>query len=209
MIIIMSSTGCIGLLLGSLLRRLIPRHSCKLTLTDLPEALDLIRENYRYNVGNTPDPHINIERLCWGDARDAKQLTKRGGEPDIILASDVLYDPNCFGKLVDTLKALCVPSKTVIYLGYKRRGLKRDEENLFFDLAKTSFQISTVNGSNIGDQHIEPVGWEKKHGFIKRNQSTMDGQSWLGPAGSNSDIFDDARQEGKVIIYRLVKKKFV
>ncbi|KAI7858257.1 putative methyltransferase-domain-containing protein [Circinella umbellata] len=208
-----AGTGCIGLLLGLLLRRLKQQQqqqpSWKLTLTDLPEALELIRENHRYNLGNTPDPHIQIEKLCWGNTRDAKQLIKRGGEPDIILASDVLYDPNCFGKLVETLKTLCVPGKTVIYLGYKRRGLKRDEENLFFDLAKANFQITTVNGNSLNNQHIEPVGWEKKYGFIKRNQSMMDGRGWLGPAGSDSDIFGDARQEGKVIIYRLVKKKIV
>ncbi|KAI9277032.1 putative methyltransferase-domain-containing protein [Phascolomyces articulosus] len=215
-----AGTGCIGLLLGTLLRRLRPQHTCQLTLTDLPEALDLIRENHRLNVGHEPDPHIHIEKLCWGITRDAKQLIKKGGGgPDLILASDVLYDPKCFSALVDTLKALCVPGKTVIYLGYKRRGLKQEEEKLFFDLVNANFDITTVgtshdhslnhNGHHYDqgneEEYQQPIGWEKDHGFMKRNHLTMDGRGWLGPAGTDSDIFDEARQEGKVIIYRLVK----
>ncbi|KAI9493155.1 putative methyltransferase-domain-containing protein [Zychaea mexicana] len=204
-----AGTGCIGLLLGLLLRRSRPQHTCRLTLTDLPEALGLIRENHRLNAGNNSnqsDQHIHIEKLCWGSAKEAKHLMKQqGGGPDIVLASDVLYDPKCFPLLVSTLKALCVPGKTVVYLGYKRRGLKREDENMFFNMAKESFDISAVPNIDDLGSPLEAVGWEKQNGFMKRNYLTMDGRGWLGPAGCSSDIFDEARQEGKVIIYRLVK----
>ncbi|KAI8144992.1 putative methyltransferase-domain-containing protein [Fennellomyces sp. T-0311] len=199
-----AGTGCIGLLLALLLRRLITNHTCHVTLTDVPEALDLIHENQILNLGTSSDPNVHIDKLRWGSGHDAKHILKRG-YPDIILASDVLYDPTCFSMLVDTLKTLSAPQQTVIYLGYKRRGLKREDESAFFNMAKRHFHITTI------DEHQDitysnPVDWEVQNGYMRRNHMAMDGKGWLGPAGTGADIFGESRQEGKVIIYRLVRK---
>jgi len=41
---------------------------------------------------------------------------------------------------------VCTPGLTKIYLGYKRRGLTKDEEKRFFNKLETKFQISVVQG---------------------------------------------------------------
>ena len=41
---------------------------------------------------------------------------------------------------------MCTPGRTKVYLGYKRRGLTKDEETRFFGKLRNKFQVSVVQG---------------------------------------------------------------
>lgn len=202
-----SRTGCVGLLVGFLCRHLNPGYKTRITLTDLPDALDLINQNHKLNLGSNGDKNIRIEKLAWGNAKDAKRVLKGGGPADIIVASDVLYDPEYFALLVHSLRWLSTPGKTVIYLGYKRRGLKEEEEKTFFDMINASFHMTVVQDNpNTND---DPVDWEMTHGYLTRNHGDLDGRGWLGKyAMDKPEAFAfGSKKEAGVQVYRLVLKK--
>ena len=41
---------------------------------------------------------------------------------------------------------MCTPGRTKVYLGYKKRGLTKDEEARFFGKLRNKFQVSVVQG---------------------------------------------------------------
>ena len=122
-------TGCAGLLFAYLYHHLFPQYRPIITLTDIPEALHLIQHNKNVNLGHDRD-WLSIKKLRWGSLADAK-LVLRAAPVDVVLASDVLYEPASFKLLVESLVSLSTPGRTVIYLGYKRRGLKDEDEAHF------------------------------------------------------------------------------
>ncbi|KAI8084145.1 putative methyltransferase-domain-containing protein, partial [Gilbertella persicaria] len=135
-----AGTGCIGLLLASLLKDMYrdqPDSMPEITMTDLPEALDLIHQNRTYNH---LEDYTHIMPLAWGNYEDAKQVLMKGPIHTII-ASDVLYEPASFQKLVQTLDWLSTEGDVDIYLGYKRRGLSLEEELSFFNICSKRFHI--------------------------------------------------------------------
>lgn len=130
MIIIMAatcSTGLLGIYLG--------KHGIHATITELDEAVGLIREN---KARNGDPPAVDIKPLLWGDESQAAAC----GKADIIVASDVLYETEFFEDLAQALVHLCKPT-TVIYIGYKRRGLDTSDEERFWSLCRAQgFDIS-------------------------------------------------------------------
>ncbi|KAI9318012.1 putative methyltransferase-domain-containing protein [Dichotomocladium elegans] len=211
-----AGTGCMALLLGYILGHLDPDYTTKFTLTDLEDALELIRYNYQLNFGNNleHDKNISIQRLRWGSSKDAKAVYRNSGKPDIIIASDVLYEPNCFPLLVRSLALLSEPGKTVIYLGYKKRGLQDKDERLFFDMAKKHFHMEKIGKEGEPPfEYTAPVAWEKRHGFITRNAGgETDGMGWIDrlPDISNSKWSSGPGSGGpgqsNVQVYRMVRK---
>ncbi|RIA84035.1 putative methyltransferase-domain-containing protein [Glomus cerebriforme] len=144
-----TGTGFVGLYLAAFLSSLsekkINNSKTNLILTDLDYALKLIRENLELNkflLNSNSNVTIDVEALKWGDVSKAKKL----GVFDYVLASDVVYEPDLFDDLIQTLMAVCTPGKTKIYLGYKRRGLNKDEEARFFDKLQNKFHKSAVQG---------------------------------------------------------------
>ncbi|KAF7720803.1 Methyltransferase-like protein 21B [Apophysomyces ossiformis] len=169
-----AGTGCCGLLIASICQGLQEKDQPQVTLTDLPQALGLIQHNKDINMGKKP-LKVSIERLRWGHDGDARKILGKG-QADIIIASDVLYEPACFGYLVKTLEYLSTPGKTVIYLGYKRRGLNDEEEANFFNLCSVGFHIHLIQESQ---GEAEAVDWERRYGYMMKNDD-VDGKGWLG-----------------------------
>ncbi|ORY97715.1 putative methyltransferase-domain-containing protein, partial [Syncephalastrum racemosum] len=122
-----AGTGLLGIYLGKL--------GIQATITELDDAVNLIYENKALNG----DPSaVNVKPLLWGDESQAAAC----GKADIIVASDVLYETEFFEDLAQALVHLCKPT-TVIYIGYKRRGLDNSDEERFWSLCRArGFDIS-------------------------------------------------------------------
>lgn len=155
----------------------------QITMTDLPEALNLIHQN---RLSNQLQDYTNIQSLTWGDYQNVQNIL-RDGPIHTIIASDVLYEPTSFSKLVQTLDWLSEKGSTEmdIYLGYKRRGLSGADEQSFFDICAEKFDIS-----------ILPIHVEHK---------LMTNEGWIVNHGSGS--FSHILKEADVNIYQLVRKK--
>jgi hypothetical protein len=171
-------TGCVGLLIAALYKRFFPEYHPDIMLTDLQDALYILEYNKAKNfLANNAD----ILPLTWGNRKD-EQLLLKNGPIDFIIASDVLYKPEHFNDLVNTLDQLC-SKKTRLYLGYKKRGLSEESENLFFDLCSQKFHIYLDN-----KRLIKEIG----------HNSAFRG--WTGSS------FTSILNETGVNIYQLVKK---
>lgn len=115
----------------------------KITITELEEALPLIRHNMSLN--NRQQHHaVYAKPLLWG----SKVQAEKCGKADMIMASDVLYETEYFDDLVQALLDLSKKG-TLIYIGYKRRGLDPAEENRFWSLCQANSQF----GIALIDQH--------------------------------------------------------
>ncbi|RUO95849.1 putative methyltransferase-domain-containing protein [Jimgerdemannia flammicorona] len=152
-----AGTGFVGLYLASLATALphpsfasatTTRKTPHITITDLSHALRLIRTNLRLNshliTNPTPSARVDIRRLEWGHAADARRLVPC----DVIIASDVLYETQHFANLVATLVTLSSIRWTRVYLGYKRRGLGRADEEKFFNMCAERFDIRVIGGES-------------------------------------------------------------
>ncbi|GAA5985286.1 hypothetical protein JCM10908_002604 [Rhodotorula pacifica] len=106
-----------------------------LSATDLAEHGDLTA-----NPRASPSPDVLVRPLPWGDRRSLLRLLEvERLEPDIILASDLIYFEFLYGPLLRTLIALTEPraasplsKKTgaespVVIFSYKVRSLTREE----------------------------------------------------------------------------------
>ncbi|KAI9030048.1 putative methyltransferase-domain-containing protein [Phycomyces nitens] len=184
-----AGTGCVGLLIKAMCRSM-GNKGPMMTLTDLPEALDLIRSNYRLNQTGLDD-QVQIEQLRWGVKADAQRVITKA-QVDIVLASDVLYVPQAFESLIATLYHLCTPHRTVVYLAYKRRGLLDCDEARFFNRCSQYFYINLVQDMA---QMSPPVYWEQTFGPL-----LSPAEIWF------SRHLTRDNQQGGVQVYRLVKK---
>ncbi|CAI2162965.1 19171_t:CDS:2 [Funneliformis geosporum] len=149
-----AGTGFVGLYLAAFLATgkseeiMSNNLTTNIVITDLEHALKLIRGNLalnQYILDSSNKVKIDVEVLQWGDLPRIRKLEIL----DYVFASDVVYEPESFDSLIQTFIAVCTPGLTKIYLGYKRRGLNKDEEGRFFDKLKTVFQMSSVQGLGI------------------------------------------------------------
>ncbi|CAG8571940.1 12134_t:CDS:2 [Cetraspora pellucida] len=155
-----TGTGFVGLYLAAFmasmtsLKKIGIKRGVKthVILTDLDHALNLIRDNYSLNnhvLGVMNSVSIEIESLKWGDTSKAKQLDAI----DYVFASDVVYEPDLFDSLIQTLVTVCTPGRTKIFLGYKRRGLTKEEETCFFSKLQSRFRMSLLPDlENVADE---------------------------------------------------------
>ncbi|KAL7330592.1 hypothetical protein PS15p_205510 [Mucor circinelloides] len=138
--------GAIGLTIAQTFRInniLNPPH---IVMTDLEEALPLMKNNQQLN--NIPETEIvSIQRLEWGSSDDINRVMRGGRRPfDYILISDVLYNTKDFPALINTFIQLVEENRhTVIIMGYKPRGLKQSEEDLFFDECRSHLRLETLD----------------------------------------------------------------
>ncbi|KAI8642481.1 putative methyltransferase-domain-containing protein [Parasitella parasitica] len=180
-----AGTGCLGLLIAALYKNIYRDHKHNMpliTLTDLPEALDLINQNRSYNH---LEGYTSVKPLEWGNYHDAQSLLVEGPIQTVI-ASDVLYRPSTFSSLVSTLVWLSDENKgqIEIYVGYKRRGLALHDETKFFDLCAESFEIITLSGAET---------------CIKRKNNL---EGWISTGGDVNDVYKGTG----VNVYKLVRK---
>ncbi|KAG0769777.1 hypothetical protein G6F32_000429 [Rhizopus arrhizus] len=143
-----AGTGYIGLSIAQLSQSMLTTEENRpsVTLSDIPEALDLIKANQLLNGIESSD-YLKIEPLYWGNLQDAENLLRKqtGNVLDIIIASDIIYRRNDFVNIISTFQQLCTQD-TVIYMGHKKRGLKPHEEKVFFDLFKKALNVLVQNG---------------------------------------------------------------
>ncbi|KAG0016727.1 Methyltransferase-like protein 21D [Podila clonocystis] len=112
-----------------------PTPHTSVIMTDLDEALGLLKLNIQ----------TNRQRIAPGVVMEAQKL-EWGSEPpqgafDVVLASDVVYQPHLLEQLLKTLHELCTPGVTKIYLGYKPRGMDPIQEMKFFATLGHDFSV--------------------------------------------------------------------
>ncbi|KAF9919731.1 Methyltransferase-like protein 21A, partial [Linnemannia zychae] len=113
------------------------QQQTKVVMTDLSEAMELIHYNINNNSMIAPQVNISAQTLQWGESLDSPDFKNL----DIVIASDVIYNIKAFESLLNTLIGLCVPGRTIIYLGYKRRHLSRGKETEIFAKIRSHFNV--------------------------------------------------------------------
>ncbi|KAI9022147.1 putative methyltransferase-domain-containing protein [Phycomyces nitens] len=187
-----AGTGFLGLFISHLYQSQ-GQDAPSITLTDIPEALSIIRENEQFNHMHAIK-QVKIKPLSWGSETNARSV-RDSRVVDIVLASDVLYNECDFPLLIKTLCDLSTPKKTIIYLGYKRRGFSQKEEDMFFSMCSSHFHVSEYGSSVAIDGQAE---WEKTMARVPNRSHSID--SLL----AYSEILENTG----VRIYRLVRKDF-
>ncbi|KAK9469111.1 putative methyltransferase-domain-containing protein [Lipomyces arxii] len=136
-----SGNGTVGIALYQKCLKYLTDRLQKLdvTITDVEEAQTLLRTNanavLKKNRGTMFQ--LAVDELYWGQARKCLP-----NEPfDVIVACDLIYDNELFDDLLKTLTDLCVPGRTVIFLGYKRRGLSSAEQQSQWKKLGSIFQM--------------------------------------------------------------------
>ena len=117
-------------------------------LTDgVPAALPLLEANVRVNELVSS---VDVCMLRWGDSDDIERVVEAHGPFDLIVGSDLLYAPEQFDDLLETLEALCTPEQTEVLLAYPTRFT----EDLFLEQAeRDAFEL-------VGwPEEVEPSLW--------------------------------------------------
>lgn len=144
-----AGTGYIGLAIAQLFQSLPDEERQKgcphITLSDVHQALDLIMANQRLNNIHDSE-YLKIEPLHWGNKSDIKKICSKqpGNGFDIIIASDIIYRKDDFVNILSTFRQLCSPN-TIIFMGYKPRGLKQNEEKEFFNTCDKYFDVQLID----------------------------------------------------------------
>uniref|UniRef100_A0A7S4BTE9 Calmodulin-lysine N-methyltransferase n=1 Tax=Chrysotila carterae TaxID=13221 RepID=A0A7S4BTE9_CHRCT len=121
-----------------------------LLLTDLEEALPLLRLNAVANAaGCSFAPRVAA--LSWGSQSDALlAVTAFGGAPiDLVLCTDVVYAPELYEPLLQTLRHLTTSAQANqvgcgVLMAHRSRH--PDEHRPFFDAAAETFAITVIHG---------------------------------------------------------------
>ncbi|KAG2181004.1 hypothetical protein INT43_008586 [Umbelopsis isabellina] len=214
-----AGSGCFGLTLAAAYQHMRQPHPTDrlvkpplITLTDVQEALPLIRHNYLLNMlpqqvrecrcpTNVPEGYfrdqaiVSIQPLRWGFQCDAlKIMTVK--PIDYLVASDVLYDSSKSSALAQTLIHLSTPGITTVYLVYKKRALKREDEEAFFKDCQKYFDIN-----------IMPTFCDDSDSNLYRDETSLDGATWL-----TQDVDEPSTKPANmvkttnVVIYQLKRK---
>ncbi|CAG9837341.1 unnamed protein product [Diabrotica balteata] len=136
-----AGVGCVGLTAACL--------GGTVTLTDLPEAVPLLKLNVETNKSCWEQVHgyADVSTLVWGEEVELKWF------PDLILLADCIYYKESIDPLFKTLKEL-VGSHTEILLCQEIRDTAKQREcwELFIKTAKEAFSIHIIP---IEEQHSE------------------------------------------------------
>ncbi|XP_061642272.1 EEF1A lysine methyltransferase 3-like isoform X1 [Phyllopteryx taeniolatus] len=114
-----AGTGVVGILAACL--------GADVTLTDLPVTLPQLEANVCANMPSSgwPSAPPTVLPLSWGEDH-----MKFPSDWDLVLGADIVYLPETYPLLVDTLAHLC-KNKAVVYLSSKMR--KEHEAPSFFE----------------------------------------------------------------------------
>ena len=146
------ATRCIelgsGVGVGGLAAAALGGGRLAVVLTDLPEATALLRLNARANDGALAPPP-RVAPLAWGDADAARAVLDdafgAGAAPDLVLCSDVVYDPEAYAPLLTTLCALARAATPPprVWMGHRSR---HPQEHEFWAAASASFDVQVLRG---------------------------------------------------------------
>mmetsp|Transcript_94734 Transcript_94734/g.173625 ORF Transcript_94734/g.173625 Transcript_94734/m.173625 type:complete len:492 (+) Transcript_94734:68-1543(+) len=115
-----SGTGVAGLAAAS--------AGAQVLLTDGSEGvLPLLQANVK---ANNFESQAKVCQLLWGS--EHQDTVRDSGPYDLIIGSDLLYTPEIFPQLLDSLEELCVPFHTEVLLTFPPRFT----EDIFFEEAK-------------------------------------------------------------------------
>jgi predicted nicotinamide N-methyase len=117
-------------------------------------TLSLLEANVQRNVeANLFAQLPSVCRLQWGDARDLEEA-RASGPYDLIIGADIVYDPDAFDVLLESLEQLATPGRTEVLLtfGLRLQNLRKlgvtsgwpigRTDELFLDLAtKRNFEL--------------------------------------------------------------------
>jgi len=108
--------GC-GVALASMVLK---RRGVEVTASDYnPFAGELLRENAKLNKLDPPD----FCRLSWQDAFVGRPF-------DVVIGSDVLYEPGCAAEVCDFLKTALAPNGTALFVDPGRAHVRKFETTL-------------------------------------------------------------------------------
>uniref|UniRef100_A0A3B3WFC7 EEF1A lysine methyltransferase 3 n=1 Tax=Poecilia mexicana TaxID=48701 RepID=A0A3B3WFC7_9TELE len=145
-----AGTGVVGILaarLGSLKSSIFHlRHmtlcclpGAEMTITDLPLALPQLRANVSANVppAGWPSAPPAVLPLCWGEDHLAFP-----SDWDLVLCADIVYLPETYPLLVETLAHLC-KNGAVVYLSSKMRREHRTQ-SFYKEHLQSRFDVELV-----------------------------------------------------------------
>ena len=129
-----AGTGIVGLTAAAF------ADSTSVVLTDQPHMIPLLEENIDRNDLQSKAKAVPLE---WGTDSDevAKVISEDSSSMpvfDIVCGSDILYSPDNFSLLLETLCQICTPSVTEVVLAYPRRFT----EDIFCEAAIEWFEVS-------------------------------------------------------------------
>ncbi|BFZ54507.1 hypothetical protein PYCC9005_001544 [Savitreella phatthalungensis] len=177
-----SGTGVCGLWLAVVLsvlgrdERGVWRPSCLVILSDLEESLTVMHRN-REAVRNRLDStrvSVDVRRIRWGEMSDLKMrktaedveddggpedISAEGvGRPDLVIACDLVYEPEYLLPLAHTFIDLCCAKDGgCVLIGYKQRGLSAVEKDALWRLFGRCFtSVEPVIGDNIRATALDP-----------------------------------------------------
>ncbi|XP_077297923.1 protein N-lysine methyltransferase METTL21D-like [Arctopsyche grandis] len=142
-----AGVGCVGLTAATL--------GAEVTLTDLPEALPLLKHNIVENKSTlvSQGGFATVEALSWGDVES--DVIKNTAF-DYVLLADCVYYTESIDPLINTLKSVNqnASKKPCIILSQELRDseIQMGLWNMFFQKLKKDFNIAKIDSS---EQHSE------------------------------------------------------
>ena len=125
--------------------------AASVVLTDGASAtLPLLEENV---AANGVADRAQTCRLRWGDEDDMAEVAALGPY-DLIIGSDLLYAPEAFPDLLETLAELCTPDHTEVLLTYP----VRQTEGIFLEMALSEYGFEQPEW----EEEVEPSLWAAK-----------------------------------------------
>ncbi|XP_061299974.1 EEF1A lysine methyltransferase 3 [Pezoporus flaviventris] len=124
-----AGTGILGILAAML--------GGDVTITDRPVALDQIRENVRLNFPGT-GTRPRVRALEWG--RDEDSFPR---DFQVVLGSDLVYDPASFPALLRALRHLCGPRSRAL-LSARARGGDSGSRCFFHQVLPPFFRVQLL-----------------------------------------------------------------
>ncbi|KAJ4455549.1 putative protein N-lysine methyltransferase METTL21A [Paratrimastix pyriformis] len=135
-IVLGDGTGLLGICLGML--------GAECWITDLPGLIPLIQRNVQENASMCK---IHIAPLQWGT-----DVTPFRPPFDFIFGADIIYLPETFQPLSETIRALAGP-QTVFYLGYE---LRKKSDVQFFDLLRPNWSLVKISNDDLDPTYQDP-----------------------------------------------------
>ncbi|KAF9143287.1 hypothetical protein BGX30_000879 [Mortierella sp. GBA39] len=104
---------------------------------------------------------VEVEPLEWGNTSHALAILDHPTPIDYIIASDLVYFPELYSPLIQTLKEITLVGETKILFGYKERAIWKEspfweEFGRFFDMEAVRIERHPVN--EVGGEEEEEDG---------------------------------------------------
>jgi predicted nicotinamide N-methyase len=119
--------------------------NAEVVMTDHADAVESLQKNVNLNLIFDKEEEkscISVAQLSWGNSSDMSNidtLYSSDYKPfDLIVGSDLLYDPNSHVALLETMQHFAEKGNAPVYLGYPPRSVS---EERFIELATEKFDV--------------------------------------------------------------------